>query len=838
MANESLGAVIKLGGSSEFKDALSSITQQLRETGSELRAVSADFAASDKSEQAIINTTDRYSSVLSSQKSLYNSLQSQYERMSAVYAKNEDEIKKLNAKKDEEYEKLEKIGKELGTSSKEYQDQVNVVADLEREIDKSNKTQSQNEKEMSRVRTQMNNTEASISKTSLEMKNLGEETEDTGEKAKKASKYGFTVFKGVLSDLYSKAISAAIDAVKNLGSAIVDLGKQAVSSAANYEQIIGGVETLFGDSASTVEQYANNAYKTAGLSANQYMETVTGFSASLLQSLGGDTQKAADIGDMAVSDMADNANKFGTSMDSIQNAYQGFAKQNYTMLDNLKLGYGGTKSEMERLLVDAEKISGIHYDISSLSDVYNAIHVVQQEMGVTGTTAQEAAKTISGSANATKSAWQNVLTAIGTGADLTPLINNLVDSLGNLVNNLSPVVKNVVKGLGTLAAGLLTTVVPNLIQTIPPLIAEAVPLLTSALQNALDAVLTVLPSVIDALSDFLPQIISTLINLLPKLIEVGMKMLVSLINGINKALPQLIGMLPKIIADTVNIIVANLPLLIKAGLEMLLALTKGIIDAIPLLIRELPKIIEGIVNYIFNNLSEVVEIGIQILMALINGLIKAIPSLVMAMPKIIIAIVDALIKALPQIIVSGVQIVGSLIQGLFSMYGSLWQTAWDLGMRILQALWEFPGKVLEVGGNIVRGLWEGIASSFDWIKNKISQWVGDVFNFIKQLFGIASPSKLFRDEIGANLALGIGEGFSDEMKNVEQEMKNALPTSFDIDTNLNNKNNSLNGSDITSITYFDAVNAFKEALSDMTIELDNENMGRFVRKTVTKAIYA
>lgn len=838
MANDGLGAVIKLGGSSEFKDALSSITQQLRETGSELRAISADFAASDKSEQAVINTTDRYSSVLSSQKSLYNSLQSQYERMGAVYAKNENEIKKLNAKKDEESEKLEKIGRELGTSSKEYQDQVNVVADLEREIDKANKTQSQNEKEMSRVRTQMNNTEASISKTSLEMKNLGEETEDTGEKAKKASKDGFTVFKGVLSDLYSKAISAAIDAVKNLGSAIVDLGKQAVSSAANYEQIIGGVETLFGDSASTVEQYANNAYKTAGLSANQYMETVTGFSASLLQSLGGDTQKAAEIGDMAVSDMADNANKFGTSMDSIQNAYQGFAKQNYTMLDNLKLGYGGTKSEMERLLVDAEKISGIHYDISSLSDVYNAIHVVQQEMGVTGTTAQEAAKTISGSANATKSAWQNVLTAIGTGADLTPLINNLVDSLGNLVNNLSPVVKNVVKGLGTLASGLLTTVVPNLIQTIPPLIAESVPLLTAALQNALDAVLAILPSVIDALSGLIPQIVGMLISMLPKLIEVGMKMLVSLVDGITRALPQLISMLPKIIIDLVNTLLKGGPQLAKAGLDLILALAVGIVDAIPQLVDMLPQVIEAFVNGIITNLTNVIETGIKIIFALINGLIKAIPSLDMAIPKIIIAIVDALIKALPQIIVSGVQIVGALIQGVFSMYGSLGQAAWNLGMKILQALWEFPGKVLDIGINIVRGLWDGITSSFDWIKNKISQWVGDVFNFIKQLFGIASPSKLFRDEIGANLALGIGEGFSYEMKNVEQEMKNALPTSFDVETNLNNKNNSLNGSDITSITYFDAVNAFKEALSDMNIELDNENMGRFVRKTVTKAIYA
>ena len=835
---EGLGAVIKLGGSSEFKDALSSITQQLRETGSELRAISADFAASDKSEQAVINTTDRYSSVLSSQKNLYSSLQSTYERMSAVYAKNEDEIKKLNAKKDEEYEKLEKIGRELGTSSKEYQDQVNVVADLEKEIDKANKTQSQNEKEMSRVRTQMNNTEASISKTSLEMKNLGEETEDTGEKTKKASKDGFTVFKGVLSDLYSKAISATIDAVKKLGAAIVDLGKQAVSNTAEYEQIIGGVETLFGDSASTVEQYANNAYKTAGLSANQYMETVTSFSASLLQSLGGDTQKAADIGDMAVSDMADNANKFGTSMDSIQNAYQGFAKQNYTMLDNLKLGYGGTKEEMQRLLVDAEKISGIHYDISSLSDVYNAIHVVQQEMGVTGTTAKEAAKTISGSANATKSAWQNVLTAIGTGADLTPLINNLVDSLGNLVNNLSPVVKNVVKGLGTLAAGLLTTVVPNLIQTIPPLIAESVPLLMAALQNVLDAVLAVLPSVIDAFSGLIPQIIGMLISMLPKLIEVGIQVLISLVNGMTRALPQLISMLPKIIIDIVNALLKGVPQLLKAGFDLILALAVGVVDAIPQLVDMLPQVIEAIVNYIITNLTNLIETGIKIIFALINGLIKAIPSLVMAMPQIIIAIVEALIKALPQIIVSGVQIIGALIQGLFSMYGSLGQAAWNLGMRILQTLWEFPGKVLDIGINIVRGLWDGIVSSFDWIKNKITQWVGDVFNFIKKLFGIASPSKLFRDEIGTNLALGIGEGFSDEMKNVEQEMKNSLPASFDIETNLNGKNNSLNGSDINSITYFDAVNAFKEALSDMNIELDNENMGQFVRKTVTKAIYA
>ena len=822
----------------QFKNSLDLTSQQLKETNSEVQAISSSFALSDKSEQAVIDTTNKYSSVIEKQRGIYAQLKNTLEELTRKQEDNKEKIIDLNAKRDLENNKLGEIKKKLGESSKEYIDQSKVVSDLQKEIDVLIREQSKNESSMSRVKTQMNSTESSINKTTKEMNSLGKKTEEAGKKAKGAAEGGFTVFKGALANLVSQALTAAINAVKKLGSAIVDLGKQAVLGAANYEQIIGGVETLFGNSASTVEQYANNAYKTAGLSANQYMETITGFSASLLQSLGGDTQKAAEIGDMAVSDMADNANKFGTSIDSIQNAYQGFAKQNYTMLDNLKLGYGGTKSEMERLLVNAEKISGIHYDISSLSDVYNAIHVVQQEMGVTGTTAKEAAKTITGSANATKSAWENVITAVGTGADLTPLINNLVDSLGNLVNNLAPVVKNVVKGLGTLAAGLLTTVVPNLIQTIPHLIYESLPMLMEALQNILDAILEIVPPIIDSLSDLIPKIVEMIISALPKLIEVGIKILISLIKGINQALPQLIAKIPEIIKKWVEIAKQNLPELVKTGMETLLALVQGISDALPVLIDMLPEIIEDIVDTIMNNIDNVIDVGIKILLALIDGIVKSLPKLAEKAPEIVIKIVDAIMENLPKILDAGKKIVGALIQGLFLMIGSLGQAAWNLGVKILQALWEFPGKVLDVGVNIVRGLWDGIASSFDWIKNKISQWVGDVFNFIKQLFGIASPSKLFRDEIGANLALGIGEGFSDEMKNVQREMKNALPTSFDIETNLNNKNNSLNGSDITSITYFDAVNAFKEALSDMNIELDNENMGRFVRKTVTKAIYA
>lgn len=254
------------------------------------------------------------------------------------------------------------------------------------------------------------------------------------------------------------AINSLEPAANKVGKALVGLGavgavglgaivKSAVSSFADYEQLVGGVDTLFKNSSKLVQGYADKAHKTAGMSANEYMETVTGFSASLLQSLGGDTDKAAKVADRAITDMADNANKMGTNIQDIQNAYQGFAKQNYTMLDNLKLGYGGTKSEMERLLADAEKINGVKYDISSLNDVYEAIHVVQTELDITGTTALEAASTISGSFNATKASLSNLMTALATGQGIDGAIEALFDNVGNLTKNLGPVVAQIFSSL-------------------------------------------------------------------------------------------------------------------------------------------------------------------------------------------------------------------------------------------------------------------------------------------------------------------------------------------------------------------------------------------------------
>lgn len=322
-------------------------------------------------------------------------------------------------------------------------------------------------------------------------------------------------------------------AVAAAGTAIVAIGKQAVEQYAEYEQLVGGVETLFKQSSDVVQQYAANAYKTAGMSANEYMETVTSFSASLLQSLGGDTEAASKYADMAITDMSDNANKMGTSMESIQNAYQGFAKQNYTMLDNLKLGYGGTKEEMQRLLDDAEKLSGVEYDISSYADIVDAIHVVQTEMGITGTTAKEASETISGSTAAMKSAWKNLLVGMADdNADFGQLVNNLVDSAVTVGENIIPRVEQTIQGLATFISSASDTIIPLVVDTI----VNNLPMIVSA---GVDLVVSLAGALIDAMPELLkavPQIILAIVNgfksLMPQIIDIGKSIVTAIGDGI------------------------------------------------------------------------------------------------------------------------------------------------------------------------------------------------------------------------------------------------------------------------------------------------------------------
>lgn len=576
-------------------------------------------------------------------------------------------------------------------------------------------------------------------------------------------------------------------------TAVATLAGLSVKQYAEYEQLTGGVETLFKNSSDKVMEYANNAYKAAGMSANEYMNTITGFAASLLQGLGGDTEKAAKIGNMAVEDMADNANKMGTAIENIQNAYQGFAKQNYTMLDNLKLGYGGTKEEMQRLLVDAQKLTGIKYDISNFSDIIEAIHAIQNEMGITGTTAKEAASTIEGSLSMTKSAWTNLLTGMADdNADFDKLVDNLVNSVGTLGENLLPRIEIAINGIGKLIDKLL----PSIINKIPELISS------------------ILPGMVQAGINVTSSLVNGIVESLPMLLEVGLQALITLGQGIAKNLPALIPTIVNLMISMCDMIIENLPLIVDVAIDIILALVQGLVSALPTLIAEVPRIINSFANAIYNALPQILMAGVQIIGMLIKGLIQSIPILVANIPQIIMAIVnvftlmnwasigknlitgigngiksmvsnigtvakftaESVVNGIKGIFTSGGSIGRNLISwvtnGISSSVGNLVQAAKNVAISAIQGLknilsWD---SAASIGKNLIQGLWNGISNMGGWIMDKIGGFASNIIGGIKDFFGIHSPSRVMRDLIGTNIVKGIGVGIDIETPNLEKDI--------------------------------------------------------------------
>lgn len=727
------GGTIKLKGESEYRKALSEITGNLRLLGSEMKVVSSKYDENDKSSKKL-----KESKVV------------------------------LNKQIQEQKEKVEVLKKAL--------------ADAEKETGKTSNT-------TKKWQIELNKAEADLNK-------LNRELDETPKKTKNANE-GFTVFKGILANLGSEAIMGVLNGVKELGSAVVDLGKQAVESFAEYQQLIGGVETLFKDSAGIVQEYANIAYKTAGISANEYMSTVTSFSASLLQSLDGDTKKASEYSNRAIIDMSDNANKMGTDMASLQNAYQGFAKQNYTMLDNLKLGYGGTKEEMARLIKDASELEeeqkklGITVDGSSMSfdNIVNAISVMQSKMDIAGTTSKEASTTITGSVNSMKSAWENLLTGIADkNADLPALISNFVDSILTVGDNLLPIIQTVIQGMGELVSGLLTELVPEIINVIPPLIESTLPTLITAVQTAITSIVAVFPQIATSLSEMLPMIIGAIAEMLPMIVDAAIQIVLALVNGLSQSLPTLIPVVIDALLTIVDNLISNIDLIIDAGINLILGLAEGLINAIPVLVEKIPVIIENIISAIYRNQAKIYSAGIQLIIQLGLGLIKAIPDLVFLIPEIIKSMVNGFIDGIGDMISVGKDLLSGLIKGL---------TDWD---AIYKA---------------IKGVGQGFIDGF------------------KSFFGIHSPSTVMADGIGKNLALGLGVGFEDTMEDVSDQMAHAVPTNLDVETSI-----SANGSQGNGLTIEKLTGALKEALREVKIVLDDEVAGEFVTATVERVVYS
>jgi len=827
------GGAIKLSGESEYKRALAQINQSLRETSSEMKAVTSSYDANDKSLAKLSAQEEVLNKKMSEQEQKLNILKTAYSDMESEYNSNTQKHNDLVKSYNDEKAKLEEIGKTLGTTSKEYQEQEKKVDDLAQEVTKSTKAQEDNEKSMSKMRQQINEAQADCNKTAKELDNLGKEAKESGKEAEEGGQ-GFTVLKGVLANLGTMAITTAISGVKKLGNTIVSIGKQAIDSYADYEQLVGGVDTLFKDSSKTVQENASRAFETVGMSANQYMETVTSFSASLLQGLDGDTAESARVADMALQDMADNANKMGTSMESIQNAYQGFSKQNYTMLDNLKLGYGGTKTEMERLLNDAQELSGVEYDISNLADVYEAIHVIQKEMGVTGTTAEEASSTITGSTNMMKASWQNLLTGIADdNQDFGALVDNFVESLMTVASNMLPRVQVVMEGLGQLATEFVSQLLPQIITMINDNSEQMIESATNLITALGDGILQALPVLLPIVFSVVTNICMKLIEGLPQLLDIGLQVVIQLIQGLTVALPQLISMLPTIIKTTVQVLMKNLPLILQAGMQLVVALIQGLMTALPQLIGFLPEIIDTICTTLTDSgmLMMLVESSITVMGALVSGLLKSLPKLASAVPQIIKTLVSTMISLTGQIIVAGARLLQACVDGIKNNIPKIKEVAKSIGTTITDSLGEFGDKVVSIGADIVTGVWDGIIGKMSWLKGKITGWVGDVTSFIKKMFKIGSPSKVMADEVGQWLAKGVGVGFEDEMTDVASQMADSIPTSFDISSPT------VSGSNATTNVYDNMVGAFKQALAEMKIELDGEVAGAFVDSTVSRLIY-
>lgn len=551
------------------------------------------------------------------------------------------------------------------------------------------------------------------------VKNMNESMKDATNSASKMS----SVMKGIGSSAIKVGKGLAV-AGAAAATAVTALVSKSVGAFSDYEQLTGGVETLFGAGGRSVEEYAqsvgksvsdiqgkydslmsaqnavlenaNKAYMTAGMSANEYMDTVTGFSASLISSLGGDTNKAADYANSALVDMSDNANKMGTDMESIKNAYQGFAKQNYTMLNNLKLGYGGTQEEMKRLLSDAEKLTGQRYDISSFADITQAIHAIQTQMDITGTTAKEASTTISGSWGSLKAAFQNVLVGLTTGGDMfDQSLDALINTAVTFGQNIIPAIKGALSGVGYLIEGL----APVIGETIPPLINDLAPTLANSAVSLISSLVNGLTQNATQFSECLSNMIIVAVagisTVVPQLLDAASKIVSNLMQGLTNSMPQIVNGAVTLVEGLVNGLVNNIPLLIMGAVQLVASLANGLIENLPRIIDAGVNLITGIISASYSMMPQIIQTGVQLVVNLAIGLVQAIPQLITALP----------------------QITGSIVNGFMSIN---W---FDLGLQLIKSIWE---GIKSIGSEMWNGVKEKTSELWGGVKNVVSEKLNNI----------------------------------------------------------------------------------------------------------------
>jgi len=684
-----------------------------------------------------------------------------------------------------------------------------------------------------------------IAKSEAALKNMNKELKASSgidlsklkEGLKKVGEVALDVSKKMLQ--VSGAIAGALAGVVAAG----------VKSYADLEQNLGGINKLFGDSADQVVEDAKRAYKESGVSANQYMETATSFSASLIKSLGGDTEAAAALTNRAINDIADNANTFGTSIDEVTNVYKALSKEQYTTLDNLKLGYAGTKEGMKQLIADAasytdiQKELGITVDATDMSfdNQIKALSVIQKHLNITGTTAKEAAGTISGSATAMKAAFDNFINGSGSPEALSEAVTNFLTNIGNTISQLAP---SILSGVVTL--------IQNLLPQIATLLINLVPQLLTAVSNMINMMLTQLTQNTDqialTISTLINQVIQFITQNLPLVVQAGITILLTLVQGIVDSIPTLAEAIPQLVTTIINVLIENIPAVLEAAITLLTALVEAIPVIVTALVENLPSIIDTIITTLIDNIPMLLDASIKLFMALVEAIPTVIVQLVKVIPTIITSIVKTLWNNKGKILEAGKNILLSIRDGIMNNLSQLMSKVKEIPTKLKEWLLEGISKIKDAGKNLINGMWEGIEEKWDALKDKVKKFGEGVVGKFKKVFGISSPSKVFKNEVGKFLAEGIGVGFEDEMDNVNKDMAKALS----IDDLVSDYNSALNGlasgversvNPVINPTINNEQNyqlmaaAMKEALKDMIIELDDREVGKFVISTVTQEVF-
>lgn len=630
------------------------------------------------------------------------------------------------------------------------------------------------------------------------------------------------------------AFASKFGAIVKAGIAALGIGKlikASIAEAGDLEQSIGGVETLFGEDAMTVIENANQAFKTAGVSANTYMQQVTSFSASLLQSLNGDTAAAAQAADTALKDMSDNANKFGTDIQSIQNAYQGFAKQNFTMLDNLKLGYGGTKTEMERLLAEATAISGVEYDITNLNDIYSAIHEIQNELGVTGTTAVEAATTISGSLGMLKASWQNTLAALSGQGELSTALSGVFSSVGSVITQLIPSVSAAVTQLIPTLTVAIQELAPGIISAVVAAFPTMVTGITAALPMLLRMILVQIPAILRGIAGMVPEIVPALLD------------------GIIGILDAVLDNLPAIIQTIIDVIPTITESVSAAIAEAFPEILTAVIDIVLMLIDNLPDLIQMLVDQIPTIVSTIVEVLVSNTPAILGGIIQIIASIILNLPKMLMSIWDSLFNWIGGMVTGIINAAPRFVSSVSIVANKVWITLKEKWKNFIEWIKGLPEQIITklkngfaridtVGLNLIKGLWNGISNAYNWLIGKIKGFTSGVLDSIKGFFGVHSPSTEFA-YIGEMLDKGLAVGVADNTAVVTRAMDDlAASTVRELDSGIGvgvaasldtDINTAVNGSE-------GLVSELNKLLSNLVVVLDSGEVVGGISTKMDKAL--